>query len=409
MSHASIRPAFLACLVAAFAAGGYWSLRLAWADWLSRSGDPAAVARAVDLSADNADFRIRLAYVLDREGDDPGPALVTASILNPRDAGVWMRLGMNAEMHGDYAAAERYLLAAVQVSRRFEPRWTLANFYFRRRDEHRFWPWIRESLLVGNNDLTPVFTLCWAMRPDAALILGQAIPDRRPVLNAYLWFLLRQRRIEGSTPVARRLAAVSTAEDRAVLVAWSDQALAWGDPAAAMEIWNALCARRILPYPPLDPGRGLLLTDGSFQTEPAGGGFGWRLEPVTGINSGRSATARYLWFSLSGIQPARCEPLSQYVPVVPGRHYRLSFRYRTSDLPKDSGLSWQVLDARSGASLVSRSPALSSPVWKDDEVLFAAPLESRLARVVFTYRQDPGALSTEGSALLSGLRLEQLP
>ncbi len=399
-----------ACALAMLALAGYWSLRLVWADSLSEASDPETVARAVRLSPGNAGFRVKLARALDKNGGDPTKALEAASLLDPNDAAIWMRLGLNAEMHDSYGTAERDLLQAARVSRRFRPRWALANYYYRRNDPGRFWPWVRQSLDVGNgDDLGPVFKLCWSITQDAQAILDKAIPERRAVLNPYLSFLMQQGRLSAGAPVARQLIAVSTVADTATLLSWSDRLLDSHDLRAALETWNAMCSRRLLPYAALDPERGVSLTDGTFDVDAAGGGFARRIASVPGVSCGRSAKERYLWFSFSGTQPERCEPLSEYLALVPARPYRLRFRYRTSDLGLASGLQWQVQDVESGTRLAARSPWLSSPAWKNDEILFTAPAASALARLVLTYQHLPGTPRLEGSVLISHLQLERLP
>ena len=399
-----------ACALAMLALAGYWSLRLVWADSLSDASDPETVARAVRLSPGNAGFRVKLARALDKNGGDPAGALEAASLLDPSDAAIWMRLGLNAEMHGSYGRAESDLLEAARVSRRFAPRWALANYYFRRNDPGHFWPWVRQSLEVGNgDDLGPVFKLCWSTTQDAQAILERAIPERRTVLNAYLSFLIQEGRLSAGVPVARQLIAVSTAGDNSTLLNWSDRLLESHDLPAALETWNAMCARRLLPYAPLDPEHGVSLTDGSFDAEAAGGGFGWRIGSVPGVSCGRNAKERYLWFSFSGTQPDCCEPLSEYLALVPATHYRLRFRYRTSDMAVPSGLQWQVQDVESGARLGARSPWLSSPAWKDDEIEFTAASARALARLVLAYQRLPGTPRLEGSVLISRLQLERLP
>jgi len=404
----ALRYAALTGMLTAALVAGYWSLRLAWADRLSRSTDLADLSHAVALSPNNASFRVRLARLLDKNGADPAQGLETAAVLNPHDPAVWITLGLNAERHGEARMAEHDLLEAARVSRQFEPRWTLAGYYVRHGDTANFWPWVRRSLLVGSGDLNPVFALCWTMSQDGAFILDQAIPERRPVLNAYLRFLLQQDRLSAAVPVARKLTALATESDRPALLASTDHLLEAGESADALELWNAMCARRLLPYRALDPDHGVSLTDGAFTAEPAGGGFGWRLTNATGITCGRNASQPYMWLSLSGSQPPHCEPLSQYIPLVSGKPYRLRFQYRTSDLPPESGLRWQVLDASNGADLAARSPWLSSPAWKADEVVFAAPPKA-LARLVLSYQAVNGAPRLEGSVLLSNLRLERLP
>ena len=228
----------------------YWTLRLAWADHLSRSAGAAAVARAVRLAPGDADFRLRLAAAQQAAGVDPTAALEAAVAADPGNAGAWMRLGLGAEMRGDPHAAENSLLEAARASRQFAPRWALANFYFRRGDEAQFWRWARESLRIGYDDVSPVFRLCWHMRPDAGLILARAIPERRPILDAYLWFLMQGGRLAVSAPVAARLAASATMVDRPALIAWCNAQLDAGSVAATLDVWNMMCARHLLSYPP---------------------------------------------------------------------------------------------------------------------------------------------------------------
>ena len=405
-----MRPAhylFPLAAIPALTFAGYWSLRLAWADHLSRAADPETVERSVRLVPGDADIRIRHANQSEAAGADPSPALQSAAALDPANATVWVRLGLSAEMRGDLGAAERSLLRAARASRQFEPRWTLANYYARRADPAHFWPWARDSLLMAYADLNPVFQLCWSMSQDSTVILECAVPPRRSVLNAYLGFLLRENKLAAAQPVAARLAALATSEDRPALTAWCNQQLDRGSVPAAVQIWNTLCERRLLPYAPLDANCAPL-TDGDFAAEPLGGGFAWRLAPLAGVAAGRNPSPRYLWFSFNGEQPEACEPLAQFLPLAPGARYRLRFAYRTSEIGEESGLCWRVFDARTGASMAA-SPWLSSPDWKTAELDFTTAPATVLARLTLTCRRLPGATRIEGGLSLRGFSLERLP
>ena len=385
----------------------YWPLRLAWADHLSRAADAETVARAVRLSPDDADFLLKLAAARQAAGGDPTSALEAATALDPGNADAWIRLGEAAEMRGDLPTAERSLLEAAHASRQFAPRWALANYYFRRGDAAHFWPCARESLLVGYGDLNPVFHLCWHLTQDAGLIFESAIPRRRAVLNAYVRFLMEEGRLAVSQPAATKLAALATIEDQPALLAWCNRQIDAGTVAGAMEVWNTLCARRLLPYAPLDPDRAPL-TDGGFAAASVGAGFAWRLAPATGVTLGRNPSPPYLWFEFGGDQPETCAPLSQFAPVTPGARYRLRFEYHTSELPPESGLRWSVFDARTGIDLAAASPWLSSPDWKPAELGFTAP-PAGLVRLALTCRRLPGATRIEGSLRLRHLSLERRP
>jgi hypothetical protein len=393
--------------IPAMACTAYWPLRLAWADHLSRASDADAVARAVRLSPGDADFRLKLAAAQQAAGADPTAALESATALDPGNADAWIRLGTAAEMRGDPGAAESRLLRAAYASRQFAPRWALANYYFRRGDEAHFWPWARESLLMGYGDLNPVFRLCWHMRPDAGLILDRAIPERRAVLDAYVLFLMREDRLAASEPAAQKLARLATIEDQSTLVGWCNRQLDAGTVPATLDVWNTLCIRHLLPYAPLDRDRAPL-TDGGFAAASVGGGFEWRLAPVAGVTIGRNPSPPYLWVDFSGDQPETCAPLSQFVPLTPGAGYGLGFEYRTSEIPPASGLRWSVFDARTGVDLAAASPWLCNADWKRAELVFTAPAAG-LVRLTLTCRRLPGATRIAGSAGLRLLSLERRP
>src|ERR1017187_5547323 len=401
------RKILILAAIPAMACLAYWPLRLAWADHLSSATDAETVARAVRLSPGDADLRLKLAAAQQAAGADPTAALEAAAALDHGNADAWTRLGVGAEMRGDLRTAESCLLEAAHASRQFAPRWALANYYFRRGDRAHFWPWARESLLIGYGDLNPVFRLCWHISQDAGLIFERAIPERRAVLNAYVWFLMQEGRLGVSEPAATKLAALATIEDQSILVSWCNRQLDAGSVPAALEGWNTLCARHLLPYAPLDRDRAPL-TDGGFAAASVGGGFAWRLAPARGVTIGRNRSPRYLWVTFSGDQPESCAPLLQFVPVTPGAIYSLRFEYHTPKLPPDSGLRWSVFDARTGTDLAATSPWLSSPDWRPAELGFTAPAAG-LVRLTLTCRRLPGARRIEGSVGLRHLSLERRP
>jgi len=398
------RKILMLAAIPAMACMAYWPLRLAWADHLSRATDAEAVAGAVRLSPDDADFRLKLATAQQAEGTDARAALEAAASLDPGNADAWTRLGMEAEMRGDPRAAETSLLRAARASRQFAPRWALANYYFRRGDGTNFWPWVRESLLMGYGDLNPVFSLCWNMSQDPGWILAHAIPERRAVLNAYVLFLMQEGRPAASEPVAAKLAALATREDQSTLIAWCNWRLDAGAVAGTVEVWNTLCARHLLPYAPLDRDRAPL-TDGGFQEAPVGG-FAWRLAPGPGVTMGRNRSPLYLWVSFSGDQPETCAPLVQFVPVTPGANYSFRFEYHTSELPPASGLRWSVFEGRTDVDLAGAASWLSSPDWKPEELHFTAPAGG-LVRLALTCQRLPGATRIDGSVELRHLAMER--
>ncbi|HLY20313.1 MAG TPA: hypothetical protein VKR61_23960 [Bryobacteraceae bacterium] len=405
-ARSPLRTLILLAAILALVFLAYSSLRLAWADHLSRSTELDSVARAVRLSPDSADFRLKLAAAQQAAGADPTASLDTAVRLEPLNADAWMRLGTAAEVRGDPAAAENSLLQAARVSRQFAPRWALANFYFRRGDAERFWVWTRASVRMGYGDLNPLFQLCWRMGPDAGPILEHAIPDRPAVLNSYIRFLLQEGRLTASEQPAARLAALGTADDESTLTAWCNRQLDAGSVPAALAVWNTMCERHLVPYAP-QTADGVPLPGGDFAA-PFGSGFAWRLVPTPGVTTGRNQSPQFGWVAFSGGQPEICAALLRYIPVTASREYRLRFAYRTTEMPAASGLRWTVYDARKGIDVATISPWLSGAGWKPEEVRFRAP-DSAVVRLTLTCQRLPGATRLRGTVDLRGLALERLP
>ncbi len=176
------------------AVASFFSVRRARADAEFRRGTPEGVTRAVDLAPSNGEYLLFRALQLDYDGADAAPLLERAAAVNPMNSTPRIRLGLGAEIRGDNSSAERWLLDAARVDHQFEPRWTLANFYFRRENFPEFWTWLRSALEISYGDRRPAFDLAWRASAQAKEI-ARAIPDRREVVAASLGYLLDTHRI----------------------------------------------------------------------------------------------------------------------------------------------------------------------------------------------------------------------
>lgn len=398
--------------VAVLGWSAYWSLRLGYADRLERTDSPEQVKRATELAPCNARYHARLAAVLDQWGKDQaayGAALEGAVVCNPRDSGSWIELGLQAELEGDFTRAERFLLEAARVDKQYDPRWALANFYLRRNDAENFWPWVRAAAAMSYGDATSLFRLAWRMTQDPGVILERAIPDQPAVLARYLSFLLADDHVAALEAAAQRVAGHAGQEDLPVLLASCDRLVEARQFPAALRIWTALSRRKLLPYLPPEPERGPSLTNGDFRIPPLSRGFDWRVHAVEGVSVSRRESQPALRITFSGRQPESCEVLSQFVPLLPGREYRLRFRYRTSEIAPSTGVRWRIFDAATGAELEDRSSHLSSEEEIQQEVSFSAPTETHMARLVLMYQRAPGTTRIEGSIFLSRISLVLVP
>jgi hypothetical protein len=374
----------------ALAVSSYWALRLAWADHLSDGAELIGRERAVQLAPAAAMFSERLAGRRDELGGDGLPDWRRAAALDPENPERRMRLGVRAELAGDYPLAERSLLAAAARSRLYQARYLLAQYYFRRQNAARFWPWARAALEASWGDAAPVFELGWRMRPDAAWLSANLVPPRREIVRQYLAYLTNRQRWGAAAAEARKLLPTAGSADLDYLLAYGEARLSRGDAGEAAEIWNALCRRRLLALEPLDPAAGRLVTNGDFLQAPSDRGFDWRLVGQTGVTA--AADNGELRVGFTGRQPERCPIAWQYVPTSPGTRYRLRWEARAGLGEPARGIAWAVSDAE----LLTESA-------HSQEFLAAKDL----TRICLIYQRPLGSARLEDTVWIGHVRMER--
>jgi len=404
-----LQRAFALVCAVVLALAAYWAARFALADFLAGQSSPAQLAAAVRLAPGNAAYLQRWADLADEAGQPAGNAYERAALLDPYDSSLRIRTGLRAESARDFARAERDLLLAARVDRLYEPRWTLANFYFRRGDAGRFWPWAKSALQWAYGDRRPLFDLCWIMTSNPAALFNDVIPDTPSCRRDYLAYLLEHDRLDAAEAVAASLAAAAGPGDRDPLLNYTNRMLTSQRWESALAVWNRLSQRRLLPYAPLDPASGRSLTNAGFQFDSLAAGFDWRIPDVAGVTFLRRPSPPALRFTFSGKQPEQCEVLEQWLPVLPGAAYRLSFDYQTAGVEPETGLQWKVFDGAPGIELQAFSPQWSSPEWRTSAAGFTVPPGVRALRLVLNYRRMPGTVRIQGEAWLRNLRLERAP
>jgi tetratricopeptide (TPR) repeat protein len=374
--------------IVALAAAAFFSIRLAIADHQFRLRTPASVARALALLPGNTAYLALRALQLDYDNQDAGPLLERAARLNPLASEPRIRLGLAAETRGDFVAAERWLLDAARVDHQFEPRWTLANFYFRQNRQNDFWVSIRQALAVSYGDRRLAFDLVWRVSQDSVEILARAIPPEHEVMRAYLNYVMEQHR-EAAGSAALPLAAMRDPADMPALEAACDALIAGGKTAEAQALWRAL------GHAPAG-----LLTNGGFTEAPRGHGFDWRPIESAGVHHASLAAPPGHRVSLSGKQAETCDLVVQYVALTPGRRYILRWDARTVNLMSPSGIEWAVGNTAAAVE--------SAEAWSSGSAAFTAP--AGLLHVTLRYRRPPGQARAEGAVEIRNVALtEQTP
>ena len=386
------------------------SVRIFWAEQLAETGTEEGLRRALSLAPANASAWAQLGVQLERNGDSSAAAkaLARALQLNRYDAAAWIGLGLHWEVEGDARQAEQCLLEATRVDRTFAPRWALANFYLRQGGGEPFWSAIRDGISSRRADLAAAFNLCWRASSDPAQILNRAIPDVPDINRRYAAFLMGSSRMPAMAGIWKRMAARPEIADRGLALAYLEGLLGAGQAADALAVWNRLAQAGLVPYPPLDPLQGRLLTNGKFLLAPSGRGFDWKPAEVRGVSSEAQTSNAdpHLLIRLSGTHAESTELLAQLAPALEGRSYQLRFRYRTTGLPADTGLYWTVDDFTASGKLAAGEALVAGEEgWQPGKLTFRTGPRTRLIRLVFAYRRSPGTTRAQGSVSLSGVEL----
>jgi len=397
-------------IIAAFAGilcvyGCYWAIRWALADYEARNLSRSGIEYALRLAPGNPQFYVRLAQA------DPTQALSAmqrAADLNPLRSSVRIEFARAAEDHHDFRGAERSLLRAVQLDKTFAPRWLLAEYYARRHDEARFWPAARDALATSYDDITRLFDLCWNFAPEPRIILDRAVPNRADVLRQYFDFLLAKNRLDAADAIANRVMRDAGPDTVPSLLGYCERLLQTNDSTRAVETWNAMITKRLLPYPALAVAQGRSLTDGAFEKPFLGIGFDWRVSAVGGVfiryGDGSSSPLR---FNFSGKQPESCELLTEWAPVEPARRYQFVVRYSTDGVNDDTGIKWRVMDVKTGADLLLGAGHVIASDRKEraETYKFLTPAQARLIKLVLAYDRALGTVRIEGSLSLRNVAL----
>jgi tetratricopeptide (TPR) repeat protein len=399
----------MAAIVAVAGCGvsAVWSARAGWADYRARQETSTATERAIAVTPGQSLYYYRLAVLLaERDPRKSNEYLRRAAALNPADADLWIELGLRSEAEGDYATAERCLLRAAAENKLYLPRWTLANYYYRRNDAARFWAWAKSSAAMVYGDPAPLFALCETMAEGGNLM--ELLELRRPDLQAaYLTYLLGRRVTGRIAPVAQSVLAAERPSDTPLLLGACDRLLDGKQVDGALLIWNNLVRTHKAPFRALAPSGGPVLTNGAFEISPTSRGFDWRLPSLEGVSASREQAAAGLRLTFSGGQPESCEPLTQLVPVQDNGAYELKFAYQTSGIASGAGPRWQVADAF-GAQRIAESGPLSSEETAHGRLGFVSPAGCRLVRLALAYQRAPGTTRIEGRIVLWDVQLDRL-
>ena len=400
MMHPLSRPvgyALRIIIVGACCLGIWSSLELARADYLFKQDTEASIRSAIRLVPDGWEYYMRLAQF-----DQPhAQELLNTSLqLNRYDAQADIELGLQYEADGDFGRAEKQLLEAFEVDHTYLPRWSLANYYFRRDNMPAFWVWARSAADMPADDIGSLFELCWRASPDPGKITAAILNEKPEMLRQYIGFLLSKDQPEAVAIVAPHLVRSGDPDtDRPLFFTVVNRLVAMNDGTAASGLWHLLIEKHWVNTDQAVP------NNANFQRDPLPVSFDWSLPEYQGLHSWPGSSG--LQTEFTGSEPEDCIVAEQVVPLTPG-NYSVSFSYRTTDIPPATGIRWQILDAKLNAVL-AESPDLSSEELKYSGVGFMVSPGTSLLRVRLLYRRTLGTPRISGTLDVQSIQIRPLP
>ena len=382
-------------VIAAICALGVWySLNLARADYLFRQNTEQSVRAAIRLEPDAGEYYMHLALFDDAHAQN---LLETAIKLDPYNAQADIELGLRLEAAGDYPLAEKQLLEAYDVDHTYLPRWSLANFYFRRDNLPAFWVWARSAADMPADDIGPLFELCWRVTPDPEKIANAILNDKPELIRQYITFLLAKDQLGAVAVVVPHLIRLGNPEtDRPLLFSVVNRLVASDDAAASNALWHLLIQQQWVIADTTPP------NNGDFLREPLPVSFDWSLPEYAGLHSWPGSSG--LETEFTGSQPEDCIVAEQVVDLTPG-NYTMAYAYHTSDIPPDTGIHWQVLDTKSN-TIIAQSPDLSSDGLKNSAMEFSVPPDNSLFRLRLVYKRALGTPRISGMLVILSTRIQ---
>ncbi|HEY4085416.1 MAG TPA: carbohydrate binding domain-containing protein [Bryobacteraceae bacterium] len=354
---------------------------------------------AVLLVPGNADYHALLAEHMEGAGLDPDGELAKATEVSPRESRFWIRRAFRAEVEKKLDDSERFLRQAVHVDTGFAPRAALMNYYFRRQNLPEFWKAARAALQTAYTDRREIFRLCFAVDDNVPATRALLPSGHRPLVEL-LSFLMTTGRLTQAEDIASAVAAEAEPDDLNLLLGYVEQQTGKND-STTIAVWNALCSRHLVPFSPLSPGEGNIVTNGDFESN-IHRGFDWRPGAADGVAISHSYAGGES-VELNGKQPESMVLIEQRIPVTAGKSYSISWQYQLDGATGDSGLRWAVekgaVDPPSGPLPVAASATLGGTAWQTGKFAFTSD-HSGIDRLRLEYRRASETIRWKGTLQL---------
>jgi tetratricopeptide (TPR) repeat protein len=283
----------------------------------------------------------------------------------------WCDLGDALFASGEEAEARSCFARAVDRGPDLaQVLWRAGQFYLKLK-ENRTGLRCMARILEKSQEFDSFIFEVYAATPVAD-VLAYGLPPVALPAQAYLRSLLRNPDAMGTEQVWNWIVARSFADDK-LAADYTNSLIYHQDYENALNAWAAYLGLRKGPYLQSNS-----LFNGSFELEPTGSGFDWKVREVEGVSAARDSNVRHsgrwsLRLSFEGEQNPEYRGVAQLAVLRPG-NYRFEAYMRSSGITTDKGVGIRIGDAKTDALLGTND-------WIKAEKDFAVEQETGPVRV----------------------------
>jgi len=322
-------------------------------------------SRSAALLGDSWYWRGNWQYHVELDPEGAVPFYGEAIAREPLRVDAWLKLAEVELARGDRESAAKILcFLAPRLARSSTWKWKELLLAYDLRDEALFaraFNFILQRLPHHRRDAFQVAVQFWK---GSAPILPRVTREN---LGAYLSLLMQERALGEAWRTWKAYGKDRELQGDSLSLRFCELLIHQKMLEEATEVWEAWTGR---------PPEGAY--NGGFEEEPLQSAFGWRLRAPSGVQVRRTSEFPYagryaLHIEFSGKANVDFHHVSQIVPVLGGRAYRLSFAQRGENLTTDQGVFLQVL-GRDCRGLLAEGEAIQGSLpWREEILEIQVP------------------------------------
>jgi len=310
---------------------------------------------------------------------------------DPLSANYWVDVASACEISGDVAGAQRAFAraqAAYPVSG--EVAFYYGNFLLRQQEYPGAYGQLRRAVTADPKLLPVVISRVWRSSEDVNELLDQVLPADIDAYVEALDFFAAAHQADAALVVWKRIRQLGRFVPLEQTFPLMDELIREDRADDARRVWREALAAAGLPN--VEPARGSLIWDGTFESEFANGGLGWRWDspPDTSIDFDSQTGpngSRAVRLDFTGGANVNLDAPLEYVPVEPNQRYHFHASLRTEGITTESGIRFAIGDPNHpGAVNVASDGLTGTQPWTpfDADVATGPDTHFLLVRLVRT-------------------------